>query len=168
MRRISRRLIGVVMAVAMAAAWGATQDTDRPQAMFFAPVEVPLVSVEVYVFDGSGRPVPGLTRGDFEIFEDGEKVEISHFYASPGMTAPARGHRRNSGSGDRFRRSRAGPESFPGDLFRRHQSCPRAATGRSRAFAGFSLCRAAPRSTGDAGALRWAKPHRTALHRGDG
>jgi VWFA-related protein len=77
------------MAVAMAAAWGATQDTDRPQAMFFAPVEVPLVSVEVYVFDGSGRPVPGLTRGDFEIFEDGEKVEISHFYASPGMTAPA-------------------------------------------------------------------------------
>jgi VWFA-related protein len=76
------------MLLVMAASWGATQDTNQPQAMFFAPVEVPLVSVEVYVFDSSGRPVPGLTLGDFEIFEDGKKVEISHFYASPGIAAP--------------------------------------------------------------------------------
>jgi VWFA-related protein len=57
--------------------------------MFFAPVEVPLVSVEVYVFDRNGRPVPGLTLEDFEIFEDGKAVEISHFYASPGILAPS-------------------------------------------------------------------------------
>jgi len=88
MGRISRRSIGVVMVVVMANSWAAAQENDQPQAMFFAPVEVPLVSVEVYVFDRSGRPVPGLTLGDFEIFEDGKKVEISHFYASPGTSAP--------------------------------------------------------------------------------
>jgi VWFA-related protein len=83
----SRRTIGVAMLVAMATSWAATQENDQPQAMFFAPVDVPLVSVEVYVFDNSGHPVPGLTLEDFEIFEDGEKVEISHFYASPGVVA---------------------------------------------------------------------------------
>ena len=88
MGRISRRTIGVVMVVAMATSWAVAQENDQPRAMFFAPVEVPLVSVEVYVFDRSGRPVPGLTLEDFEIFEDGKKVEISHFYASPGVSAP--------------------------------------------------------------------------------
>jgi VWFA-related protein len=87
MGRISRRAIGFVMVVAMATSWAATQENDQPQAMFFAPVDVPLVSVEVYVFDKSGHPVPGLTLGDFEIFEDGNRVEISHFYASPGVVA---------------------------------------------------------------------------------
>ncbi len=87
MGRISRRTIGVVMAVAMATSWAATQENDQPQAMFFAPVDVPLVSVEVYVSDRSGHPVRGLTLDDFEIFEDGKKVEISHFYASPGVSA---------------------------------------------------------------------------------
>ena len=84
-----RRTIGAAIALTMVTCWAAAQDTEQPQAMFFAPLEVPLVSVEVYVFDNNGRPVPGLTLEDFEIFEDGEKVEISHFYASPGLSAPA-------------------------------------------------------------------------------
>jgi len=87
MGRISRRSIGVFMPVAMATSWAATQENDQPLAMFFAPVDVPLVSVEVYVSDRSGHPVRGLTLDDFEIFEDGKKVEISHFYASPGVSA---------------------------------------------------------------------------------
>jgi VWFA-related protein len=61
------------------------QDDGQPQAMFFAPVDVPLVSIEVYVYGPGGRPFPGLTLDDFEIFEDGKKVEISHFYASPAI-----------------------------------------------------------------------------------
>ena len=87
MGRISRRSIGVFMAVAMATSWAVTQENDQPLAMFFAPVDVPLVSVEVYVSDRSGHPMRGLTLDDFEIFEDGKKVEISHFYASPGLSA---------------------------------------------------------------------------------
>ena len=35
-------------------------------------VEVNVVNVEVYVTDKKGNPVSGLTRDDFEIFEDGE------------------------------------------------------------------------------------------------
>jgi VWFA-related protein len=87
MRRVSVLAIGVVLAAVAATPWIAAQETDQPQAMFFAPLDVPLVSVEVYVFDRDGRPVPGLTLEDFEIYEDGELVEISHFYASPGITA---------------------------------------------------------------------------------
>jgi len=74
------------MVVALATSWAATQENERPRAMFFAPVDVPLVSLEVYVFDSNGRPVPGLTLADFEIFEDGKKVQISHFYASPDLS----------------------------------------------------------------------------------
>jgi VWFA-related protein len=63
------------------------QEDEQPQAMFFAPVDVPLVSIEVYVYGPGGRPFPGLSLDDFEIYEDGEKVEISHFYASPAIMA---------------------------------------------------------------------------------
>jgi VWFA-related protein len=51
-------------------------------------VEVPLVSVEVYVYHKDGRPVPGLQADDFEVFEDGRPVEISHFFAAPGVEGP--------------------------------------------------------------------------------
>lgn len=57
----------------------------RPQGetreQFFDRVEVNVVNVEVYVTDKKGNPVPGLTREDFELFVDGDPVEISNFYA---------------------------------------------------------------------------------------
>ncbi len=65
------------------------QTADQPLSTFFAPLEVPLVSVDVYVADRQGRPIPGLGIDDFHLFEDGQPVEISHFYAAPGVTAPA-------------------------------------------------------------------------------
>jgi VWFA-related protein len=89
-----RRLVWTIvlaMAVFVATPGAVAQEGDQPQATFFAPVDVPLVSVEVYVFDDTGRPVPGLTLEDFEIFEDGKRVETSHFYASPSIAAPAEG-----------------------------------------------------------------------------
>ena len=66
-----------------------TQEIDQPLHTFFAPVEVPLVSVDIYVSDRHGRPVSGLGVGDFEILEDGQPVEISHFYAAPSVAPPA-------------------------------------------------------------------------------
>src|SRR5262245_37230559 len=44
-------------------------------------VDVDLVTVEVRVTDGNGRPLEGLHRGDFRLLEDGRAVSISHFAA---------------------------------------------------------------------------------------
>ncbi|HKV07577.1 MAG TPA: VWA domain-containing protein [Thermoanaerobaculia bacterium] len=44
-------------------------------------VEVNVVNVDVYVTDKAGQPVSGLGKGDFEIFEDGKRVEITNFEA---------------------------------------------------------------------------------------
>ncbi|MCA1649807.1 MAG: VWA domain-containing protein, partial [Acidobacteria bacterium] len=42
---------------------------------------VDLIEVDVIVTDQRGKPVVGLTRSDFEIFEDGQPVEIASFQA---------------------------------------------------------------------------------------
>jgi len=65
------------------------QEDGRPLRAFFEPLEVPLVNVEVYVSDGEGRPVPGLTIENFQVFEDGEPVEVTHFYAAPPVASDA-------------------------------------------------------------------------------
>jgi len=92
MRKRLYRLFGVALAVALVSVAATAQESDQPRATFFAPVEVPLVSVEVFVSEGDGRPVPGLSLGDFEIFEDGKSVAISHFYAAPNVVeTPAAG-----------------------------------------------------------------------------
>lgn len=44
-------------------------------------IEVRVVEVEVVVVDGQGRPVPGLTKGDFELREGGKVREVTNFYA---------------------------------------------------------------------------------------
>jgi VWFA-related protein len=57
---------------------GLGQETE-PDYQFMDVVDVELVNVEVWVTDGSNRPVSGLTADDFEVFEDGERVEITYF-----------------------------------------------------------------------------------------
>ncbi|HVR99908.1 MAG TPA: VWA domain-containing protein [Thermoanaerobaculia bacterium] len=51
---------------------------------FYESVDVSVVNIEVFVTDGDGKRVTGLTRDDFEVYEDGKKVEVSYFYASEG------------------------------------------------------------------------------------
>ncbi len=69
LRRWTWLLIGVVATVGVASA--APFQTAR---QFGA--EVVAVQTDVLVLDGDGRPVAGLTRSDFEIYEDGVKQEI--------------------------------------------------------------------------------------------
>lgn len=85
------RIFGLAVAAGLFSFSSAAQEPDQPLATFYAPVEVPLVSVEVYVSDPAGRPVPGLSIDDFEVFEDGKPVAVSHFYAAPGLVEPAAG-----------------------------------------------------------------------------
>ncbi len=45
-------------------------------------VETELVSLNVVVMDRQGRRVSGLTREDFEVYEDDARQEITHFTAT--------------------------------------------------------------------------------------
>jgi len=66
------------------------ESRDPPPAETFAEeVSVEVVNVEVHVTDRQGRPVTGLTRDDFRLFEDGEEVEIEYFTAVEGPAARA-------------------------------------------------------------------------------
>src|SRR5437764_15438931 len=49
-------------------------------------IEVRVVNVDVVVRDRAGKPVTGLTKADFEIFENGQKREITNLYE---VRAPA-------------------------------------------------------------------------------
>jgi VWFA-related protein len=73
---------------AKAPAKPAEAEDSAEESTFFASVDVRVVNVEVVVTDKSGKPVPGLGPQDFELFEDGKRVEISHFYG-PGVTNDA-------------------------------------------------------------------------------
>jgi len=67
---------------------------------FIEIVNVSVVNVDVYVTDKKGNPVSGLTKDDFELFENGRPVQVTNFYsvdngkatapgvAVPGATAP--------------------------------------------------------------------------------
>ena len=70
-------------------------------------IDVSVVNVDVTVTDRRGQPVSGLTRDDFEVFEDDKPQTISNFYAVDSSqpridTRP--GAADNPSSADRFRR----------------------------------------------------------------
>ncbi|HEX8618553.1 MAG TPA: VWA domain-containing protein [Thermoanaerobaculia bacterium] len=48
-------------------------------AQFGETVEVRVTNVEAIVTDRQGKPVTGLTKDDFEVYEDGARQEITHF-----------------------------------------------------------------------------------------
>jgi VWFA-related protein len=80
-----------VVAVALLFAVSSQSQQKSQQTAIPAPVEAPaplvekievsVVNVDVTVTDRRGQPVPGLTRNDFEILEDGKLQPISNFYA---------------------------------------------------------------------------------------
>jgi VWFA-related protein len=71
---IRRRLFAVVLVLANSASFGAPQQTLTES------IEVRVANVDVVVRDKSGNPVTGLTKEDFEIFEDGTKQPITNLY----------------------------------------------------------------------------------------
>jgi len=52
-------------------------------------IEVRVVNVDVVVRDRAGKPVTGLTKADFEIYENGQKREISNLYEVRAPATPA-------------------------------------------------------------------------------
>ena len=44
-------------------------------------IQVSVVTLDVFVTDKRGKPIPGLQKEDFTVLEDGRPVEISNFFA---------------------------------------------------------------------------------------
>jgi len=86
MNRALLILIGVfLLASAPVAAQEVTEPaqaaTDSGQDdMYFETVDVTVVNVDVHVTDKKGNPIKGLTKEDFEVFENGRPVVISNFF----------------------------------------------------------------------------------------
>ncbi len=79
--------LGLIAAL-LAAAPLVAQKSPAPDQKPFPPVaekvEVSVTSIEVVVTDSKGNRVPGLTRDDFEVYQDGTPQKISNFYAVSG------------------------------------------------------------------------------------
>lgn len=56
-------------------------EQQRDEEQFVDIVNVSVVNVDVYVTDKQGKVVTGLTKEDFQLFENGRPVEVTNFYA---------------------------------------------------------------------------------------
>jgi VWFA-related protein len=78
MHRATLRWLAPCLGLLLASVAGA-QSTTAGDVLFSEVIDVQLVNVEVWVTDSHGVPVTGLSADDFELREDGEPVEITHF-----------------------------------------------------------------------------------------
>ncbi len=79
---------GLAAAVCLGTA-SATAEEEIWKTIFRGATEVNVVNVDVAVTDAAGRPVTGLTREDFELFDGKQRLEISNFFAvEDGHTVP--------------------------------------------------------------------------------
>ncbi|HXB55935.1 MAG TPA: VWA domain-containing protein [Vicinamibacteria bacterium] len=88
------RILGLAGTLALLGA-DRTPGQENPPSPPTFPAAVELVTVDAVVVDREGRPVPGLTRDDFVISEDGKPLEIARFEAfvaeptEPALSAPS-------------------------------------------------------------------------------
>ncbi len=71
----------LVLALVLGAWVSDGEAQEAPTGAFGDLIEVRLIGLEVLVTDRDGRPVTDLTAEDFEIFDDGAVVDITHFAA---------------------------------------------------------------------------------------
>lgn len=77
------RKLSLVLAAGMSLAVPAfpqQQPQPAPASTFFSEtIEVRIINVEAVVTDRKGQPVTGLTKDDFEVYQNGQKQEITNF-----------------------------------------------------------------------------------------
>jgi len=84
---LKRLGFAVAMMLATAGLWGQktpAQPAQKPIPPVSERVEVSVTNVEVIVTDSKGNRVSGLTRDDFEVYQDGLPQKITNFYAVSG------------------------------------------------------------------------------------
>src|SRR5216684_2270923 len=69
--RIAMKRMIIASAIALSAATSLAQNLAES-------IEVRVVNVDVVVRDRAGKPVTGLTKADFEIFENGQRRGITN------------------------------------------------------------------------------------------
>ena len=91
-KRLRPALFTLVLLLVPAIHAGLAQEEEITwETIFRGTTDVNVVNVDVVVTDRQGKPVTGLGAEDFRLFENGEPVEISNFYAASGApTATAR------------------------------------------------------------------------------
>jgi VWFA-related protein len=73
------------------------EQQEEQEGAYLETVEVTVVNVEVFVTDKKGNQITGLSRDDFEVYEDGRPVSITNFYAVEGRrTLPTAAEKRRA------------------------------------------------------------------------
>ena len=75
MRSLTRLILAACLVAAAATGAAQAQDDER------VTVDTRIVTVNVSVTDLRGRPVAGLTRDRFEVFDERTRQQIAHFSA---------------------------------------------------------------------------------------
>lgn len=78
-RSLSSALLGAALLWAPVVA--PAQDDVRHHGIFIDSIDVQLVNIQVMAVDKDGNPVTDLTRDDFEVYEDGQPVTLTNFFA---------------------------------------------------------------------------------------
>ena len=74
------------MSLTAAGALAQERAPEAPAATIVEQVTVNVVNIDVHVSDRRGRPISNLSVEDFEVFEDGERMEIANFRAASSRT----------------------------------------------------------------------------------
>jgi VWFA-related protein len=86
---MSRPVLAVAAVALLAAVPAARQNPSPPQAPPVFRTGIDLVQIDVVVLDAENRPVLGLTKDDFSLFDRGIKQEIAAFAARSHARPPA-------------------------------------------------------------------------------
>ena len=82
------RVTSVVLMAVLTAGPLAAQQKNQPETpKLTESIDVRVIGVDVVVTDKKGNPITGLTKDDFQIFENGIEKPISNFYEIEGKAA---------------------------------------------------------------------------------
>jgi len=84
LKRFGLAVAMLLAAIGLPAQKTPAQPAQKPIPPVSERVEVSVTNVEVIVTDSKGNRVPGLTRDDFEVYQDGIPQKITNFYAVSG------------------------------------------------------------------------------------
>ncbi|HVS32854.1 MAG TPA: VWA domain-containing protein, partial [Thermoanaerobaculia bacterium] len=73
-----------VVLLALLVTGSAFAQSETPSAQYAEEIEVRVIDVDVVVTDRKGNRLTNLTRGDFELYEAGKRVDIAYFSRTAG------------------------------------------------------------------------------------